>query len=140
MKHLSWFYDLFYMNYFYSYFLALILSLINEILWFKINVLLVIFIYLINLNWDQVCLLFLLECVEDRPISIYAKGKTEPTMKWRPPSLSELNLVIFNMELTHLGSKASKYKLKLCQLAIQPSINLCSCSLRSTYFEIFYSI
>ena len=27
--------------------------------------------------------------------------------KWRPPNLSELTLVILNMELTHLGSEAS---------------------------------
>ena len=28
---------------------------------------------------------------------------------WRSPSLSELTPMIFNMELTHLGSKPSKY-------------------------------
>ena len=28
--------------------------------------------------------------------------------KWRPSSLSELTLIIFNTELTHLGSEASK--------------------------------
>ena len=30
-------------------------------------------------------------------------------MKWRPPSLSELSSIIFNMELAHLGSEASIY-------------------------------
>ena len=29
--------------------------------------------------------------------------------KWRPPSLNKLTPVIFHMELTHLGSKASIY-------------------------------
>ena len=29
-------------------------------------------------------------------------------MKWRLPSLSELTPIIFNMELTHLGSEDSK--------------------------------
>ena len=29
--------------------------------------------------------------------------------KWRPPSLSELTPIIFNMELTHLGTEASKW-------------------------------
>ena len=28
---------------------------------------------------------------------------------WRPPSLSELTSIIFNMELIHLGSEASNY-------------------------------
>ena len=28
--------------------------------------------------------------------------------KWRPPSISELSLMKFDMEITHLGSKASK--------------------------------
>ena len=28
--------------------------------------------------------------------------------KWSPPSLSEVNPIIFNFELTHLGSEASK--------------------------------
>ena len=30
------------------------------------------------------------------------------TCKWRYPSLSELTPMVFNMELTHLGSDASK--------------------------------
>ena len=29
-------------------------------------------------------------------------------VKWRPPSLSELTSMVFNMRLTHLGSEASK--------------------------------
>ena len=29
--------------------------------------------------------------------------------RWRPPSLSELTPIIFNRELTHIGSKTSKY-------------------------------
>ena len=29
---------------------------------------------------------------------------------WRPPSLSELTPMIFDMGLTHLGSEASKYQ------------------------------
>ena len=29
--------------------------------------------------------------------------------KWRPPRLSELSPVIFQMELTHFGSEASMY-------------------------------
>ena len=29
--------------------------------------------------------------------------------KWGPPSLSELTPIIFNMELIHLDSEASKY-------------------------------
>ena len=32
--------------------------------------------------------------------------------KWRPLSISELTLIISNIELTHLGSKAFKYKIK----------------------------
>ena len=32
---------------------------------------------------------------------------------WRPPSLNELTQMIFNMELTHLGSEASIYQLIL---------------------------
>ena len=32
--------------------------------------------------------------------------------KWRPPNLSELNPMIFNMGLTYLGSKASKWHKK----------------------------
>ena len=31
-------------------------------------------------------------------------------MKWRPPSLSELTPIVFNMGFTHLGSEASKYE------------------------------
>ena len=31
---------------------------------------------------------------------------------WRPPSLSELTLVIFDMELTHLGSEASNFQIR----------------------------
>ena len=31
--------------------------------------------------------------------------------KWRPPSLSELTPMILDMGLTHLGSKASKYRI-----------------------------
>ena len=31
-------------------------------------------------------------------------------VKWKPPSLSELTLITFDMELTHLGSEASIYK------------------------------
>ena len=31
---------------------------------------------------------------------------------WRPPSLGELTLMIFNMGLTHLGSEASIYILQ----------------------------
>ena len=34
-------------------------------------------------------------------------------MKWKPPSLGELTPMIFNTGLTHLGSEASKYVLKL---------------------------
>ena len=30
------------------------------------------------------------------------------TIKWRPPSLSELTPMVFNMGLTHFGSEASK--------------------------------
>ena len=30
-------------------------------------------------------------------------------LKWRPSNLSELTSMVFNMELTHLGSEASKY-------------------------------
>ena len=29
--------------------------------------------------------------------------------KWKPPSLNELIQIVFNMELTHLGSEASKH-------------------------------
>ena len=31
------------------------------------------------------------------------------TFKWRPPSLSELTPIMFNMEISYLGSEASKY-------------------------------
>ena len=33
--------------------------------------------------------------------------------KWKLPSLSELTTIIFNMELTHLGSKASNIPLQV---------------------------
>ena len=31
-------------------------------------------------------------------------------MNWRPPSLSELTTMIFDIKLTHLGLKASNHK------------------------------
>ena len=31
------------------------------------------------------------------------------SVKWRPPSLSELTPIVFNTGLTHLGSEASIY-------------------------------
>ena len=31
---------------------------------------------------------------------------------WRPPSLNELTQMIYNIELTHLGSEASTYSSK----------------------------
>ena len=33
--------------------------------------------------------------------------------KWRPPSLSELTQIIRNLQLTHLGLKASKCNIKV---------------------------
>ena len=35
---------------------------------------------------------------------------------WRPPRLSELTPILFHMELTHLGSEASIYSLKISLL------------------------
>ena len=34
-------------------------------------------------------------------------SSTKDILIWRPPSLSELNPIIFNIELTHLGSEVS---------------------------------
>ena len=34
--------------------------------------------------------------------------------KWRPSSLSDLTPIISNIELTHLGSEVSKYKVQGC--------------------------
>ena len=42
-------------------------------------------------------------------------------MIWSPPSLSELTEIIFHIELTHLGSGASKYTL----LEAVVNVNLC---------------
>ena len=36
--------------------------------------------------------------------------RNSPKIKGKPPSLSEFTPSIFNMGLTHLGSKASKWK------------------------------
>ena len=40
-------------------------------------------------------------------INLQNISKVSPKDKWRPPSLSGLTPIIFNMELTNLGSKAS---------------------------------
>ena len=44
-------------------------------------------------------------------------------VNWRPPSLSELTPMIFNMGLTYLGSEASNYsKIKSMRLSAMASI------------------
>ena len=51
-------------------------------------------------------------------------------LNWRPPSLSELTQMIFNVGLTHLGSETSNYLnlpenhhvLQLFKSVFQPSI------------------
>ena len=42
---------------------------------------------------------------------IYSRYRYDFNIKWKPTSLSELTLIILYMELTHLGSEASKHGL-----------------------------
>ena len=42
-------------------------------------------------------------------INLHQNFSKEKTNKWRPPSLSKLTLIMFCIELTHLGSEISKY-------------------------------
>ena len=53
------------------------------------------------------------------PSSLYTVKKPHysciiPTLKinWRPPSLSELTIMIFDMGLNNLGSEVSNYKIR----------------------------
>ena len=42
---------------------------------------------------------------------IESRIKNIPNNVWRPPTLSELSQMIFNMGLTHLGSEVSIYSI-----------------------------
>ena len=43
-------------------------------------------------------------------LALMSKFKVVKNNNWRPPTLSELTTIIFNMELTILGLEASKSK------------------------------
>ena len=42
-------------------------------------------------------------------INLKIDESEKPSDIWRPPSLSELTIIIFYMELTHLSTEASNY-------------------------------
>ena len=53
--------------------------------------------------------------VKNKPLIVLQMNKF---WKWRPSSLSELNLIISYMELIHLGSEATKYSIIKCSKSL----------------------